>query len=48
MKAYCGYIKDSSLLKSSASGGLATAMALEVIRCGLKRQLPYIWALKAD
>ncbi len=31
MKAYCGYIKNSSLLKTSASGGLATAMALSVI-----------------
>ncbi len=34
MKAYCGYIQNSSLLKQSASGGLATCMAQTMLQMG--------------
>lgn len=34
MKAYCGYIKDESVLLRSASGGLATAMSKKVLSDG--------------
>ncbi len=34
MKAYCGYIQNDSLLRQSASGGLATCMAQTTMKSG--------------
>lgn len=34
MKAYCGYINDDKKLKLSASGGMATAMAEQIVEDG--------------
>lgn len=34
MKAYCGYLKDESVLKKSSSGGIATAMSQKVLSIG--------------
>ncbi len=36
MKAYCGYLKDESVLMKSSSGGIATAMSMKVLsECGI-------------